>query len=62
MTNHTLDACTSYLACTIAYTKDIDWATVGAVILLIARLVKDVPEAYDAIRARIKKNKNDKSK
>lgn len=62
MQHNSLEACTSYLACTIAYAKDIDWATAGAVILLVARLIKDVPEAYDAIRARIKKNKNDKSK
>lgn len=43
------------MACGIAMNlPDIDWATVGAVVLLVARLCKDVPDAYDAIVERIR--------
>ena len=53
------------MACGIAlHLQDINWATVGAVVLLIARLIKDIPDAYDSVRLRIKKrrgNSNDKS-
>jgi hypothetical protein len=37
--------------------QDINWATIGAVILLIARLVKDVPDAYDAVMKRLEERK-----
>ena len=47
-----VSACTSYGTCALIYLQDVDWATVGAIVLLIARLVKDVPDAYDAIMQR----------
>lgn len=56
------DACTSYSVCGVLITvQDINWATVGAVVLLIARLIKDVPDAYDSMMKRIRKRKHDKS-
>lgn len=59
MNHNGIEACTSYMACGLAlHIQNIDWATVGAVVLLIARLVKDVPDAYDSLRARLAKRKN----
>jgi hypothetical protein len=49
----------------VGMTKGIDWMTVGAVVLLVARLIKDVPDAIVAINAMYKKYKekrNDKGK
>lgn len=57
-----IDGGQSYLASGLAYFSDIDWLTVGAVVLLAARLAKDVPDAYDAISARFKKKKKKKGK
>lgn len=51
----------SYSTCGIVLAiEDIDWMAVGAVILLIARLVKDIPEAYDSVKERIKLYKENK--
>lgn len=61
MNTNGFEACTSYMTCgMILHIQEINWTTVGAVVLLIARLVKDVPNAYDAIRSRIEKNKQNK--
>ena len=42
----TWDAIISYLAAALSFTMNIDWMSVGAVVLLVARLVVDVPRAY----------------
>lgn len=56
-------AVTSYMTCSILlHLQAIDWATAGAVLLLVARLVKDVPDAYDAIKKRLKQNKKKRKK
>ena len=53
----------SYSTCGLVLAiEDIDWMTVGAVILLIARLVKDIPEAYDSVKERIMRYKENKDK
>ena len=53
----------SYSTCGIVLAiEDIDWMAVGAVILLIARLVKDIPEAYDSVKERIMRYKENKDK
>lgn len=58
MNTNFFESCVSYTTCGIALgIQDIDWMTVGAVVLLIARLVTDIPAAYDSIRDRIKRNK-----
>jgi len=65
MTNNLTDSCTTYLACLVGMTKDLDWMTVGAVVLLVARLIKDVPDAFTALIEMYKKykeNKNDQGK
>lgn len=63
MKDELVSACTSYGTCALIYLQGIDWATVGAIVLLIARLVKDVPDAYDAIMQRRKpKRKQTKRK
>jgi len=63
MNTQTLEVCTSYSVCgVLLHIQDINWTTVGAVILLLARLIKDVPDAYDAIAKRFRKqDTNDKS-
>lgn len=61
MNHHNLDACTGYLACTLAlYIQEINWATLGAAVLLIARLLTDVPAAYKSLRSLLKPGKKDK--
>lgn len=62
MSNNIADACTSYMTCGILVSSDINWGAVGAGILLVARLMKDIPDAYDAIRKRIKKRNKKKKK
>lgn len=68
MSNNLVDVCTSYGACGLLMSlHEIEWTAVGAVILLLARLVKDVPEAYYAVKSILekrnkKKKKNVKSK
>jgi hypothetical protein len=63
MNENVIAACTSYTTCAILSTiHEINWTTVGAVVLLVARLCKDVPDAYDSIVTRIRKYKKDKRK
>lgn len=63
MRSNLIDSCMSYSTCGIVLAiEDIDWMTVGAVILLIARLVKDIPEAYDSVKERIMRYKENKDK
>lgn len=53
------DSCLSYATCGIAFhIQSIDWVAVGGVVLLIARLAVDVPNAYDSIKKRLKKTKD----
>lgn len=48
----------SYSTCGVVLAiEEIDWMTVGAVILLVARLVKDLPDAYDSVKERIARYK-----
>lgn len=61
MSSNLTDSCTTYLACLVGMTKDIDWMTVGAVVLLIARLIKDVPDALVALSEMYKKYKEKKN-
>lgn len=49
---------TSYFTSFLAYTQDLDWMKVGAVVLLVARLIQDVPRAIRFI----KNGFNDQSK
>lgn len=62
MKDEIISACTSYGTCALIYLHSVDWATVGAVVLLIARLAKDVPDAYDALMARRKPKKKPKKR
>ena len=62
MKDEIVSACTSYGTCALIYLHSVDWATVGAVVLLVARLAKDVPDAYDAIMARRKSKKKQTKK
>lgn len=63
MSNHdVLDACTGYGACILLYLQDVNWTVVGATLLLVARLVKDVPDAYDAIASRVRRPKKKQTK
>lgn len=63
MNTNAVEACTSYIACSLVmHIQEINWATVGAVVLLVARLCKDVPDAYDAIKSRLKKKKKTQRK
>lgn len=58
MTNtNMVEACTTYGTCLLLALQNIDWMVVGGVVLLIARLCKDVPDAYDAIVERVNRNK-----
>ena len=59
--HETIAACTSYSTCGILMTlQEINWATVGAVVLLCARLAKDVPDAYDSVIKRLADRKERK--
>lgn len=62
MSNQITDSCTTYLACAVAMHADIatslDWAKVGAVVLLVARLIKDIPDAIDTVVRLYKKYKD----
>ena len=60
MTSNLTDSCTTYLACLVGMTKDIDWMTVGAIVLLVARLIKDVPDAYAELHKLYRKRKKRK--
>lgn len=62
------DTACSYLTVSMAYLADAELMKIGGGILLIVRLIADVPKAYHSIldileRRRIKKEtKNDKGK
>lgn len=45
---------TSGLAGFAAWLGEVNWMAVGAGVLLVARLVKDVPEAYESLAVRYK--------
>ena len=63
MKSNLIDPCMSYSTCGIVLAiQDVDWMAVGAVILLIARLLKDIPDAYDSVKERIKLYKESKDK
>lgn len=56
ISDHVVSSCTSYAACGMWFQLgEINWGTVGASVLLIARLAKDVPDAIRSIRAYFKK-------
>lgn len=55
-------ACTSYLTALIAFLQDINWMLVGSGVLLMTRLVHDIPPAYIKIRSWLKKKAKRKSK
>jgi len=58
MRHNLLDSCMSYSTCGIVLAiEEIDWMTVGAVVLLVARLVKDLPDSYDSVKGRIARYK-----
>lgn len=48
--NSVWDGTQSYLSVVLAYTSDIDWMTVGAFVLLVARLAQDVPKGVEALQ------------
>ena len=55
----TESAC-SYLSVSMAYLSDTSWMNVGAAVLLIARLIADVPKAYSTLREMLHKRKRKK--
>ena len=53
------ESCLSYATCGLIFNiQSIDWVTVGGIVLLIARLAVDVPNAYDSIKNRLNKRKD----
>lgn len=61
LTQNLAESCTTYMTCGLwLHLSELNWGAVGATILLIARLVKDVPEAYHAIKKHFAKNKRKK--
>lgn len=64
MSNHQVtESCVSYLTCGLAlHIQEINWTTIGAVVLLIARLLSDVPAAYDSVVKLVKRYKEWKAK
>ena len=57
MRDYLLSACTSYAACSVIFNADINWGGIGAAVLLVARLIQDVPKAYKVIYAYTKKHR-----
>lgn len=45
----------SYLASALGFMSEVNWMAVGAGILLIARLIQDVPKAYETIKHYMRK-------
>lgn len=43
-------ACTSYAAVMIAYVQSIDVMQLGALLLLLARMIQDLPPAYKSLK------------
>lgn len=60
--NHIVDAAQSYLATALAYISQFGWMNVGAAILLVARLIADVPPAYAMIKKLMAKPKAKRKK
>lgn len=56
-------AAQSYATVGMGFVSELDWMAIGAMILLIARLCKDVPDAVAAIKRLFTKENtpNDKS-
>lgn len=46
----------SYLAAGLGFLSDVNWMAVGATVLLIARLIQDVPKAIEEIKRWRKKD------
>ena len=49
------DSLLSYVAATIAILTDINWMAMGGFVLLICKLIVDVPPAYNKIKKAFKK-------
>lgn len=45
-----LDATLSYFASFLGFCSDLNWMGIGAAVLLVARLIVDVPKAYFYVR------------
>jgi hypothetical protein len=52
---HLSESLQSYLAAALGYFAQYDLMNIGAAILLVARLVVDIPSAYRAIREYLRK-------
>ena len=50
------DSLLSYVAATIAILTDINWMAMGGFVLLICKLIVDVPPAYNKLRRMLKRN------
>lgn len=50
----------SYLASLLAFMSDLPWASIGASVLLVARLIQDVPAAIAVLKA-WRQKRNDQS-
>lgn len=63
--DNSLDSATSYLASAFAgftaWMGEWNWMAIGAAILLVARLAKDVPDAIDFWKDKLRKKRRDKS-
>lgn len=46
----TTSAVQSYLATGLGFMSDVNWMAVGAGTLLVARLIQDVPKAYETLK------------
>lgn len=55
--DHVASSCTTYATCGVLLNSDINWGAVGAALLLVARLIKDVPDAIKTIKSYMKKRK-----
>lgn len=51
----------SYLAATFGFLQDVEWTTVGASVLLIARLIQDVPAALEVIKKHKEKKRAERN-
>lgn len=54
----TSDSAQSYLASALGFMQDVNWMAVGAGVLLIARLVQDIPPAVEMLVRLVNKYKN----
>lgn len=52
------DAVASYAAALLASMAQVDWMHLGAIVLLVARLIHDVPAAFHYIKDQWKKYKD----